>query len=93
MRLLSTTSFLNEYKPEQLCGDHTYLGFTGIPGDPTRGRIEGRVNPTNRIPTLTGYDHKSCDQAVAALTAVISEVHNSNLNLNPAQKELLKWHF
>ena len=92
MRLLATTSYLETYQPEQICGDHTYLGFTGIPGDPTRGRIEGRVNPSNRIPTMTGYDYGSCESAVAALTSSISEVHDSNMNLTPSQKELLKWH-
>ena len=51
------------------------------------------MNPANRIPTLTGYDYNSCDQVDAALNTVISEVHSSNLNLNPSQKELLKWHF
>ena len=42
VRLLSTTSYLDTYQPEQLWGDHTYLGFTGVPGDLTRGRIEGK---------------------------------------------------
>ena len=93
MRLLSTTSFLDTYKPEQICGDHTYLGFTGTPGDPTRGRIEGRVHPLDRIPSITGYDYSSYDSAVSALDTTISEVHDSNMNLTPSPKGLLKWHY
>ena len=74
MRILSTTSYLETYNPEQICGDHTSLGFTGIPGNPTRGRIEGRVNPRNRIPTITGYEYNSCEFAVSVLNTTISGV-------------------
>ena len=63
MRILSTTSYLETYNPEQICGDHTSLGFTGIPGNPTRDKIKSRVNPRNRIPTITGYEYDSCEFA------------------------------
>ena len=61
--ILSTTNYLETHSLEHISEDHTSLGFTGIPGNPTRGRIEGRVNPRNWIPTITGYEYDSCEFA------------------------------
>ena len=82
IRLLSTSSFLDTYKPEQICGDHTYPGFTGNPGDPTRGRIEGRVHTSDRTPTITRYDYCSCPMQNRKSILIINLIADVNCETN-----------
>ena len=93
VRLLSTTSLLQTYPDETITVESHCLTLNGIPGDPNRASIQVLVNEQNNLPTSDVYNSKDSLQAAEALTAMITEVHSENLNLNPAEKELLRWHF
>ena len=51
------------------------------------------MNPTSKLPVMMAYS-SGVDQAISqAFNAAISAVSHQNMNLSPAQKELLHWHF
>ena len=58
-----------------------------------RRSIEVLMNPTSKLPVAMAYS-SGVDQAISqAFNAAISAVSHQNMNLSPAQKELLRWHF
>jgi hypothetical protein len=93
MRLLSTTSLLQTYSPEQLTGQADRLMLSGMKGDPTKGAVTAKVNPLNNLPTSLAYRYDDLSTAHDALTTIISTVDDSNMNLTEAEKELLRWHY
>jgi hypothetical protein len=87
VRLASVTSVLKAYSGED--AKITTKGFTlsGIPGDSTRGSIFAPTNLSSHLPISIA--HSSTLESANHASPVVSE---NNLNLSPAEKELLRWH-
>jgi len=92
VKLLSTTSLLQEYTNETIKADAHQMTLSGIPNDFERGAITARVNPSNNLPTSIAYNYHDVPIAAEALNTVINEVSAHNGNLNEQEKEILKWH-
>ena len=91
-RLLSTSSLLQTYPDETLVADSQKVTMSGRSSDPTRGSIVAYINPTNNIPESLAYCYGNIGSVTDVMSGIISEVHGSNINLTPPEKELLKWH-
>ena len=91
-RLLSTTSLLQTYPDETIVANNQQATLSGNSSDPTRGSVVAYVNPTNNIPESVAYCYGKIGNVTDAMSGIISEVHRSNINLNAAEKELLRWH-
>ena len=91
VRLLTTTSLLQAYPGETITIEAHQLTLSGT-GDETRGKIIARVDPDNNLPTSEAHRSSDTPKAVAALNLTLNTVHESNLNLTEAEKELLRWH-
>ena len=91
-RLLSTSSLLQTYPDETIVADSQKITLSGNPSDPTRGSIVAYINPTNNIPESVAYCYGNIGSVTDVMSGIITEVHGSNMNLTPAEKELLKWH-
>jgi hypothetical protein len=92
VRLLSTTSLLQEYTDEKIEVEAHQMTLSGKVGDATRGSVTARVNPSNNLPTSLAYRYKDVPIGAHALNAIINEVSESNINLDETQKELLRFH-
>ena len=92
VRLLSTTSLLQAYPDETITIEAHQLTLSGSALDPSRGQVVARVNPANNLPTSDAHCSVDTPKAVAALNFTLNTVHESNLNLTEAEKELLRWH-
>ena len=93
VRLLSTTSLLQTYPGETITIEADRLTLSGLSGDPTRGSVTARVDPSNNLPTTHAYHHGAPMIGAQALSATISVVNDENSNLSEPEKELLRWHF
>jgi hypothetical protein len=91
VRLLSTTSLLQAYPGETITIEGHQLTLSGT-DDMARGEIIASVNPDNNLPTFEAHRSSDTSKAVAALNLTLNTVHESNLNLPEAEKELLRWH-
>ncbi|KAI2509754.1 hypothetical protein MHU86_4607 [Fragilaria crotonensis] len=91
VRLLSTTSLLQAYPGETITIEAHQLTLSGT-SDEARGQLIARVNPDNNLPTSDAHRSSDTPKAVAALNITLNTVHESNLNLTEAEKELLRWH-
>jgi hypothetical protein len=78
-RLLSVMDLLATYPDERLDGGEGSISISGIPNDPTRGKVVAKIDPNNNLPTTMGQNygwtteennsiHESC--SVDALTSV-----------------------
>jgi hypothetical protein len=92
VKLMSTTSLLQEYKGETIKIEAHQMKLSGVADDATRGSITARVDATNNLPTSIAYHFTDVPLAAEALNFVINEVSADNRNLNEQQKELLRWH-
>ena len=92
VRLLSTTSLLQAYPDETIIIEAHQLTLSGSPLDASRGQVIARVNPANNLPTSNAHCSADTPKAVAALNFTLNTVHESNMNLTEAEKELLRWH-
>ena len=92
VRLLSTTSLLQAYPDETITIEAHQLTLSGSALDASRGQVIARVNPDNNLPTSQAHRASDTPKAVAALNIALNTVHESNLNLTEAEKELLRWH-
>jgi hypothetical protein len=92
VKLLSTTSLLQEYEGETITVEAHQMTLSGVDGDPIRGAVTAQVNASNNLPTSIAYHFVDVPLGAQALTSVINEVSVSNLNLDEQQKELLRWH-
>jgi hypothetical protein len=93
VRLLSTTSLLQAYPGDIITIESHQLTLTGTSDDEARGEeIIARVNPDNDLHTSEAHRCSDAPKAVAALNLTLIMVHESNLNLAEAEKELLRWH-
>ena len=93
VRLLSTTSLLQQYNGESIKVEAHQLTLSGIPGDPTRAMVVAHVNPDNNLPTSEAHRQVDIPKAAECLNATITAVNESNLNLSEPEKELLRWHY
>ena len=91
VRLLSTTSLLQAYPGETITIEAHQLTLSGT-SDAAKGQLIARVNPENNLPTSDAHRSSDTPRAVAALNITLNTVHESNLNLTEAEKELLRWH-
>jgi transposase InsO family protein len=80
------------YKGEQIQMTEHDLLLSGIPDNEDRQAIHVHVNPKNNLPTSLAYAFNGIQAAVAAFNSTVSSVHEANVNLNDAEKELLRWH-
>ncbi|KAI2494231.1 hypothetical protein MHU86_20288 [Fragilaria crotonensis] len=69
------------------------LTLSGVPNDANRGPVTANVNPQNNLPTSEAYNATDPFKAADALVSIVNTVHERNLNLNEAEKELLRWHY
>jgi hypothetical protein len=92
VKLLSTTSLLQEYEGETIKIEEHQMKLSGVADDDTRGSVTARVDPTNNLPTSISYHFDDIPLGAEALNAVINEVSVDNRNLDEQQKELLRWH-
>ena len=93
VRLLSTTNLLQTYKGEEVVQTETEMRLTGVQNDPTRGELVAKVNPMTNLPTAFAYRPAATGPSLQALNSTISTVHQDNMNLSEAEKELLRWHY
>jgi hypothetical protein len=91
VRCLSTTSLLQAYPGETITIEAHQFTLKGSV-DEARGQGIARVNPENNLPTSDAHRSSDTPKAVAALNITLNTVHESNLNLTEAEKELLRWH-
>ncbi|KAI2495283.1 hypothetical protein MHU86_19254 [Fragilaria crotonensis] len=93
VRLLSTSSLLQTYPDETITIEPNRLTLSGVPNDVNRGPVTANVNPQNNLPTSEAYNATDPFKAADALVSIVNTVHERNLNLNEAEKELLCWHY
>ena len=93
VRLLSTTSLLQTYPDETITIEPNRLTLSGVANDSNRGPVTANVNPQNNLPTSEAYNGTDPFKAADALVSIVNTVHEQNLNLTEAEKELLRWHY
>ena len=96
VRLLSTTALLRAYPSETITMEYNRLVLSGSEATTTKPKTNSvvvAVNPSNNLPTSIGHHVDSIQSMPQALNATVSSVHHHNLNLSPAEKEWLKWHY
>lgn len=91
-RLLSTQQFAKAYN-ESATVDGTKLSTAGIPNDPTRNPIDAYHSLRNNLPTSRLYSPDDFKDGLMSLNATITSTSEANMNLNEAEKELLRWHY
>lgn len=91
-KLLSTSLLLQVYTNEHILLDNEAATLSGIKGDPTRTEVKAFVNPITNIPTCSGYKLDEVQKAAVALQSMTTAVDPRNINLDEAEKELLRWH-
>ena len=96
VKLVSTSSLLQVYGGESVTILPDRMTLSGIPGHPTRTPVEIPVNTKTNLPTAIAhrYDGPTTEimEPTAMEASIISNVHESNINLTSAEKELLCWH-
>jgi hypothetical protein len=95
VRLLSINSLLNTYPDETIHHDKLKMTLSGAntsEDEPTRRGITVYICSESNLPSTTAYSRDTDSKIHQALNASISCASNSNMNLSPAQRELLKWH-
>ncbi len=94
IRLLSTTtSLLQTYPDKTITIEAHQLTLSSVEGNLNRAPLSVLVNPQNNLPTSEAYNLNNLLKVADALNATFNEVHESNQNLNAAEKELLCWHY
>ena len=89
VKLLSVNSIGDVYPEEAVTFHPQGATVSGVPGFPNQRQIHITRNPTNNLPTSYTYEYQGTYQASHHFTNSVSTIHHSNLNLSPAQKELL----
>ncbi|KAI2508102.1 hypothetical protein MHU86_6275 [Fragilaria crotonensis] len=84
---------LQTYPDETITIEPNRLTLSGVPNDVNRGPVTANVNPQNNLPTSEAYNATDPFKAADALVSIVNTVHERNLNLNEAEKELLRWHY
>jgi hypothetical protein len=81
---------LQAYPGETITIEAHQLTLSGT-GDEARGVMIARINPDNNLPTSEAHRCSDTPKPVAALNLSLNTVHESNLTLTEAEKELLRW--
>ena len=89
VRLLSTSTLLEKYPGETVTITARGLVMSGVPNSQRRGRIFAPINVTSKLPVSIGRKAPKAGCAAFTATPVVSA---DNINLSPAEKELLRWH-
>ena len=92
IRLLSTTSLLQTYAFETIHLDAHRLILSGNdeePGEITNS-VEILIDPQSNLPIGHAYQAMADHRIHEAFSAVVTTVAQSNYNLSPAEKELLR---
>ena len=92
VRLLSITSLLQSYPGETINMEAHQLTLSGTREPGRYNSVVARVNPDNNLPMTTCYLYSDVGSVPEALNAIITTVSTENMNLNEAQKELIRWH-
>ena len=90
-RLLTTMSLLQSYSGEliQQTGHGMRLSSTS---DGQRNAVKKTINPSNNLPTSTGYSYGKVMEVANTLINTVSTTAATNTSLGPDEKELLHWH-
>ena len=92
-RLLSTSVLLQQYDNEHLIQQSTFIRLSGNPNSSDRASVLVHYDRRSGLLKATMHRMPEVENAVAYLGQTISAVRDENLNLSPAEKELLKWHY
>lgn len=95
VRLLSTTSLLQAYPNENICMEGRRLILSGDSASKEDIRRPIKIFTNDRTNLHIGYAYtEGAGRTVQqAFQAIITTVSEGNHNLNPADKELLCWHY
>ena len=93
VRLISTSSLLQQYQWETISVDYEKLVLSRLPNQPTQKSVIVSNHPSSNLPTCLGYDQYATENTTKILNSVVSTVHADNINLQEHEKELLRWHF
>ncbi|CAJ1937371.1 unnamed protein product [Cylindrotheca closterium] len=88
-RLLSTSSLLQTYTDESISMNADHLQLSG--SDKTNP-VHVDHDPSTNLPTSLAYSHGTTPNRFDAFASIITSTLESNHNLSPAEKELLRWH-
>ena len=91
-RLISLDAVTEAYPSETFHVNHDGGRLSGIDGDPLRKPIFAPKNLSSRLIVSIAHRYQTAEEDVPSVNN-ISAVSDENVNLSPAQKELLKWHF
>jgi len=89
-RLASVSAVTDTYSPEYFLFEDTGL-LSGIPNDPKRRPIHIQRNASSQLSISIGHVYHTIEQSVNNAN-IVTTVSEQNINLSPAQKELLRWH-
>jgi hypothetical protein len=89
--LLSTTSLLHTYPNKTITIEPNRLTLSGVANDANRRPVTANVNPQNSLPTSDVYNATDLFK-VQGRQAIVNTVHEWNLSLTKAEKEILCWH-
>ena len=88
------SSLLQTYPDETITIEPNCLSLSGVANDVNRGPpVTTNLNPKNNLPMSEGYNSTDLFKAADVLISNVNTVHESNLNLAEAEKELLRWHY
>ena len=90
-RLLSTTSLLQQYPTESITQESGRMSLSGSLSENTTA-VEVLTDPYSNLHVASAWDPSMSDTVHSALTAAISTTSARNVNLTPAERELLRWH-
>jgi hypothetical protein len=88
-----TSSLPQTYPDETITIEPHRLTLSGVPNEVNRGPVTANVHPQNNLPTSEVNKATDPFKAADALVSIVNTVHERNLNLNEAEKELLRWHY
>ena len=92
VRLLRPHAITEKYHDESISITDHGLKLSGSQTDLSRQSLSIFISPSNNLPTCSGFTLDGISQAQTALSASVSVVHDSNVNLTNAEKHFLQWH-
>ncbi|CAJ1969874.1 unnamed protein product [Cylindrotheca closterium] len=88
-QLLSTSSLLQTYTDESISMNADHLQLSG--SDKTNS-VHVYHDPSTNLPTSLAYSHGTAPNRFDAFASIITSTLESDHNLSPVEKELLRWH-
>ena len=93
VRLLRPHAIIEQHPDETIDVTDNGMRLSGFDDDPSRGSVLAIISDENNLPVCAAFNNDGLEHASTALNATISVVHSSNLNLSPAEKFFLQWHW